>query len=118
MCDTSSAVLQVTQFPYLGRIKDLKSVMKTSTLQSKQMGKRENKVINIDGRVQFDLLQVSRAESCGVRRGWRCIPEINGHCIPKQVNGHSTTVQVNKSMGTVPLYKSISQWAQYYCTSQ
>ena len=43
---------------YLGRIKDLKSVMKTSTIQSRQMGKRENKVINIDGRVQFDLLQV------------------------------------------------------------
>jgi DNA polymerase delta subunit 1 len=28
------------------------------TLQSRQMGKRENKVINIEGRVQFDLLQV------------------------------------------------------------
>lgn len=26
--------------------------------QSKQMGKRENKVINIEGRIQFDLLQV------------------------------------------------------------
>ena len=49
---------RVADFVYLGRIKDLKSVMKTSTIQSRQMGKRENKVINIDGRVQFDLLQV------------------------------------------------------------
>ena len=51
--------MQVSDFVYLGRIKDLKSVMKTSTLQSRQMGKRENKIINIDGRVQFDLLQVN-----------------------------------------------------------
>ena len=34
---------QVADFVYLGRIKDLKSVMKTSTIQSRQMGKRENK---------------------------------------------------------------------------
>ena len=28
-------------------------------IQSKQMGRRENKSINIEGRVQFDLLLVS-----------------------------------------------------------
>lgn len=50
--------IQVHDFVYLGRIRDLKSAMRTSTLQSRQMGKRENKIINIDGRVQFDLLQV------------------------------------------------------------
>ena len=33
--------------------------MKTSTFESKAYGKRENKVINIEGRIQFDLLQVS-----------------------------------------------------------
>ena len=27
-------------------------------MASKQMGRRENKIINIEGRVQFDLLQV------------------------------------------------------------
>lgn len=63
-------MLQVSDFVYLGRIKDLKSVMKTSTLQSRQMGKRENKVINIDGRVQFDLLQV-RSDS-----DYRSIPHV------------------------------------------
>ena len=32
--------------------------IRTSTFESKAYGKRENKVMNIEGRVQFDLLQV------------------------------------------------------------
>ena len=36
----------------------MQSVVKETILQSKQMGKRENKVINIEGRVQFDLLLI------------------------------------------------------------
>ena len=36
--------LKVENFTFLGRIKDVKSVIKESTIQSKQMGKRENKV--------------------------------------------------------------------------
>lgn len=51
--------LKVNDFSFLGRIKNSMSVVKTQTLQSKQLGKRENKSINIDGRVQFDLLLVS-----------------------------------------------------------
>ena len=50
--------LGVKEFPFLGRITDIHSVIRESTLQSKQMGKRENKIINIEGRVQFDLFQV------------------------------------------------------------
>ncbi|KAL0270218.1 UNVERIFIED_CONTAM: hypothetical protein PYX00_007691 [Menopon gallinae] len=50
--------LKVNEFPYLGRIKDVVSVVKDSVLQSKQMGRRENKNINTDGRVLFDLLLV------------------------------------------------------------
>ena len=50
--------LKVKDFTFLGRIKDSRSVIKESMIQSKQMGKRENKIINIEGRVQFDLLQV------------------------------------------------------------
>ena len=42
----------------LGRIKGRASVIKETVLQSKQMGRRENKSINIDGRVQFDLLLI------------------------------------------------------------
>ncbi|KAM4014758.1 LOW QUALITY PROTEIN: DNA polymerase delta catalytic subunit [Anomaloglossus baeobatrachus] len=50
--------LKVISFPYLGRMRNMKTVIRDSSFQSKQMGRRENKVINTEGRVQFDLLQV------------------------------------------------------------
>lgn len=52
-------LVQVNLFPYLGRVRGIKSVLKDLNFQSKQMGRRENKTINMEGRVQFDLLQVS-----------------------------------------------------------
>jgi DNA polymerase delta subunit 1 len=45
-------------FSFLGRVKNIKSVVRNVVLQSKQMGRRENKSINIEGRVIFDLLLV------------------------------------------------------------
>lgn len=39
-----------------------RSVIKEAVLQSRQMGRRENKSINIEGRCQFDLLLVSGKE--------------------------------------------------------
>lgn len=53
-----AAHLKVSDFAYLGRIQDMVSKVKETMFQSRQMGKRENKVINVEGRVQFDLLQV------------------------------------------------------------
>jgi DNA polymerase delta subunit 1 len=50
--------LKVKNFEYLGRIKDVRSVIKNTMLQSKQMGKRENKQVNFEGRCPFDLLFV------------------------------------------------------------
>ncbi|XP_057321007.1 DNA polymerase delta catalytic subunit isoform X2 [Microplitis mediator] len=50
--------LKVKNFCFLGRIKDIKSVIKDQVLQSKQMGRRENKFVNFEGRVPFDLLLV------------------------------------------------------------
>ncbi|MEQ2206830.1 hypothetical protein XENOCAPTIV_003469 [Xenoophorus captivus] len=50
---------KVDLFPYLGRMQGVQSVLRESSFQSKQMGRRENKTINMEGRVQFDLLQVS-----------------------------------------------------------
>uniref|UniRef100_T1GQQ2 DNA polymerase n=1 Tax=Megaselia scalaris TaxID=36166 RepID=T1GQQ2_MEGSC len=50
--------LKVRNFEYLGRIKNLRSVIKEQVLQSKQMGRRENKYVNFEGRVPFDLLFV------------------------------------------------------------
>eukprot|EP00731_Ephydatia_muelleri_P005788 Em0003g36a len=53
-----SKTLGVKDFPYLGRIVGGFTTMKDSTFESKAYGKRVNKLISIEGRVQFDLLQV------------------------------------------------------------
>ena len=50
--------LKVKTFPLLGRICDDRSTVSSTTFQSRAYGKRENKVINITGRVQFDLLHI------------------------------------------------------------
>ena len=49
---------QVSKFPFLGRGQDVVTRMRDSTFESKAYGKRVNKIISIEGRVQFDLLQV------------------------------------------------------------
>jgi DNA polymerase elongation subunit (family B) len=48
--------LGIDVFPYLGRIIEHPSAMKDSTFSSKAYGTRESKDINIDGRVQLDVL--------------------------------------------------------------
>ena len=53
-----AATLKVSKFPLLGRNINERSVISTSTFQSKAYGKRENKAINISGRIQFDLLHI------------------------------------------------------------
>ncbi|XP_038215497.1 DNA polymerase delta catalytic subunit [Zerene cesonia] len=50
--------LKVDNFDFLGRIRNIRSVIKDSVIQSKQMGRRENKSVNFEGRVPFDLLLV------------------------------------------------------------
>jgi DNA polymerase delta subunit 1 len=50
--------LKIKSFPFLGRVKNLVSRMKDKMFQSKQAGTRESKEINIEGRVQFDMLAV------------------------------------------------------------
>ncbi|XP_059608331.1 DNA polymerase delta catalytic subunit [Phlebotomus argentipes] len=45
-------------FEFLGRIRNRPSVIRDAILQSRQMGRRENKVVNFEGRVPFDLLHV------------------------------------------------------------
>ena len=53
-----AAVLKVSSFPYLGRVVKERTLVKERTFESKAYGKRVNKVINIEGRVQFDLLPI------------------------------------------------------------
>merc|ERR1712223_689560 len=50
--------LKARNFTFLGRVKGIKSVIKNKLLASKQMGQRENKSINMEGRIPFDLLLI------------------------------------------------------------
>jgi DNA polymerase delta subunit 1 len=50
--------LKSHHFARLSRITDTLTSIKVTTFESKAYGKRENKVMNIPGRVQFDLLQI------------------------------------------------------------
>lgn len=53
--------LKVGGFAFLGRLRGARSTVREMTMQSKQMGRRENKMTTIDGRVQLDLIQVCTA---------------------------------------------------------
>ncbi|KAF9581072.1 DNA-directed DNA polymerase delta [Lunasporangiospora selenospora] len=54
--------LGVHKFPFLGRLNDIKTVAKDTRFSSKAHGNRENKVINLDGRLQLDMLQVMQRD--------------------------------------------------------
>lgn len=51
--------LKVSEFGLLlGRLRDTRTVARDTVLQAKQIGRRESKLINLPGRVLFDMLQV------------------------------------------------------------
>lgn len=54
--------LKLTDFPFLGRLRTTQSIMKNSKFESKAIGIRESKDIKIEGRIQFDLLDIMRRE--------------------------------------------------------
>lgn len=54
--------LRVHDFPYFGRISRTRQEAKDTTFSSKAYGMSENKVVNIEGRMQLDLLQFIRRE--------------------------------------------------------
>lgn len=54
--------LGVHDFPYFGRILKSKQEAKDTTFSSKAYGTSESKVVNIEGRMQLDLLQFIRRE--------------------------------------------------------
>ncbi|KAL0091377.1 DNA polymerase family B-domain-containing protein [Phycomyces blakesleeanus] len=49
--------LKVNKFPYFGRISGTKTEARDTTFSSKAYGTRESKSINLDGRLQLDMLQ-------------------------------------------------------------
>ena len=50
--------LKCTKFPYFTRLHNLQSQAKDQSFSSKQMGNRESKATNTNGRLQLDLLQL------------------------------------------------------------
>ena len=53
-----AAHLKVAKFPYWTRLKNVKSMAKDTNFSSKQMGNRDTKATNTNGRLQLDLLQL------------------------------------------------------------
>ncbi|KAI8336982.1 DNA polymerase family B-domain-containing protein [Chlamydoabsidia padenii] len=49
--------LGLAKFPFLGRIKGTKTEAKNTKFSSKAFGTRENKAINLEGRLQLDMYQ-------------------------------------------------------------
>ncbi len=48
--------MKIPEYGKLGRVRSILTKVKDSTFTSKAMGTRETKDINIEGRVQFDML--------------------------------------------------------------
>ncbi|CUM62856.1 uncharacterized protein PRCAT00000415001 [Priceomyces carsonii] len=57
-----SKALGLSKFPFFGRLKSVRNEAKDSFFSSRAYGTRENKVVNIDGRMQLDLLQFIQRE--------------------------------------------------------
>lgn len=53
-----AAHLKVKDFPFWTRLRNVKSQAKETSFSSKQMGNRDSKATNTNGRIQMDLLQV------------------------------------------------------------
>eukprot|EP00833_Pecoramyces_ruminatium_P004950 jgi/Orpsp1_1/1178982/evm.model.c7180000067458.1 len=57
-----AAELKVGRFPFLGRIKNSKTEAKDSRFSSRAYGTRESKSINLDGRIDFDVLPMMQRD--------------------------------------------------------
>lgn len=53
-----ATALKIQSFPFLGRIRGVRTQMKDTKFSSKAYGTRESKLIAIEGRCQFDVLQI------------------------------------------------------------
>ncbi|POY71963.1 DNA polymerase delta subunit 1 [Rhodotorula taiwanensis] len=54
--------LRVTDFPFFGRLKGVKTEVKETHFSSKAYGTRDSKETNMDGRLQLDILQVMQRD--------------------------------------------------------
>lgn len=90
---------QVNYFPYLGRVRGIKSVLKDLNFQSKQMGRRENKTINMEGRVQFDLLQVSTFSFCAGQQRPYAVHFVFGNVVRERLSFELVPFLLGSSQG-------------------
>ncbi|KAH0582948.1 DNA-directed DNA polymerase delta [Termitomyces sp. 'cryptogamus'] len=54
--------LKATKFPFLGRLKNVKTEVKNTHFSSKAYGQRDSKETTLDGRLQLDVLQFMQRE--------------------------------------------------------
>jgi DNA polymerase delta subunit 1 len=54
--------LKVTEFPYLGRLRGVKTEAKDTHFSSKAYGNRDSKTVAMEGRLQLDVLQVMQRD--------------------------------------------------------
>ena len=50
--------LKIQDFPFLGKLKDVKTEVRDTHFSSKAYGNRDSKMVHMEGRLQLDLLQV------------------------------------------------------------
>jgi len=50
--------LKIIDFPFLGKLKDVKTEVRDTHFSSKAYGNRDSKMVHMEGRLQLDLLQV------------------------------------------------------------
>ncbi|KAG9119515.1 DNA-directed DNA polymerase delta, partial [Ceratobasidium sp. 392] len=62
LLDRARALKNATAFPFLGRLKNLKTVTKDTHFSSKAFGQRDSKETQLNGRLQLDLLQYMQRE--------------------------------------------------------
>ncbi|ORX34769.1 putative delta DNA polymerase [Kockovaella imperatae] len=54
--------LKIPDFAFLGRLKNVRSEVKDTHFSSKAYGQRDSKAVNMDGRLQLDILQVMQRD--------------------------------------------------------
>ncbi|KAJ3307302.1 DNA-directed DNA polymerase delta [Kappamyces sp. JEL0829] len=54
--------LKINKFAYLGRIRSIQTQARDTTFSSKAFGTRNSKAINIEGRIQMDVLQLMQRD--------------------------------------------------------
>ncbi|KAG8719881.1 DNA-directed DNA polymerase delta [Ceratobasidium sp. 394] len=62
LLDRARALKNATSFPFLGRLKNMKTTTKETHFSSKAFGQRDSKETQLNGRLQLDMLQYMQRE--------------------------------------------------------